>query len=147
MQFEPKFITVDDFNNYWSEDLRDKLKNDANPSNAPERFLSRVERKLMAYIDNNTFRRYRYEELEGAQLDAFREALVLQAMYMWKNGDIGMDSGYDSERGVVAGRAELIALTVCQDAIDVLSNAGLFNLVMKNRPRKFGGGFIPGDFS
>ena len=79
--------------------------------------------------------------------DAFKEAIILQAMYTYKNGDIGMDSGYDAERGIVARRAELVELSVCQDAIDILSNAGLFNLVMKNRPRKFGGGFIPGDFS
>lgn len=101
----------------------------------------------MAYIDNNTFRRYKYEELVGKQLDAFKEAIILQAMYVYKNGDIGMDSGYDAERGIVAKRGELVELSLCQDAIDTLSNAGLWNLVMKNRPRKFGGGFIPGDFS
>lgn len=143
----PKFVTVDEFNNYWSANLYEMLRTSANESNQAEVFLARVERRLMAYIDNNTFRRYKYEELDGKQLDAFKEAIILQAMYTYKNGDIGMDSGYDAERGIVARRAELVELSVCQDAIDILSNAGLFNLVMKNRPRKFGGGFIPGDFS
>lgn len=143
----PKFITIDEFDNYWTVNLRDMLRTSANESNQAEMFLARVERRLMAYIDNNTFRRYKYEELVGKQLDAFKEAIILQAMYVYKNGDIGMDSGYDAERGIVARRGELVELSVCQDAIDTLSNAGLWNLVMKNRPRKFGGGFIPGDFS
>ena len=143
----PKFITIDDFNNYWTVNLQNMLRTSANESNQAEMFLARVERRLMAYIDNNTFRRYKYEELSGNQLEAFKEAIVVQAMYVYKNGDLGMDSGYDSERGLVVKRAELVELYVCQDAIDILSNAGLWNMVMKNRPRKFGGTYIPGDFS
>lgn len=146
LNFEPKFVTIDEFNNYWSVNLREMLKTKANESNQADTFLSRAERRLMAYIDHNTFRRYKYEELQGKQLDAFKEAIILQAMYMYKNGDVGMDSGYDGERGIVAKRSDLIEISVCQDAIDTLSNAGLWNLVMKNRPRKFGGGFVPGDF-
>ena len=142
----PQFVTVDEFNNYWGVNLREKIKSGANQSNGPEMFLMRCERKLMSYIDHHTFRRFKYEELSGNQLDAFKEAIIIQAMYNYKQGDIGMDSGYDMERGIVASRAELDELALCQDAINVLSNAGLWNLVMKNRPRKFGGGFIPGEF-
>lgn len=142
--YTPMFITVDEFDNYWSVNLRDMLRTSANESNQAEMFLARVERRLMAYIDNNTFRRYKYEELCGKQLNAFKEAIVLQAMYVYKNGDIGMDSGYDAERGLVAKRAELVELSVCQDAIDVLANAGLWNMSMKNRPRKFGGDILYG---
>ena len=131
----PKFITIDEFDNYWSANLREMLRTSANPSNQAELFLARVENRLMAYIDNNTFRRYEYEELQGKQLAAFKEAIILQAMYVYKNGDIGMDSGYDAERGSVINRANLVEISVCQDAIDVLSNAGLWNLAMKNKPR------------
>lgn len=147
MNFEPKFVTVDDFKNYWGKDLRSMLKDEDNPSNGPSAFLARTESEMKRYIDHNTFRRFRYEDLRGEQLDAFREAILLQAMYKIRNGEIGMDSGYDIEHGIVAKRSELVEITLCQDAINVLSNAGLWNLVMKNRPRKFGGGFIPGDFS
>ena len=131
----PKFITIDEFDNYWSANLREMLRTSANPSNQAELFLARVENRLMAYIDNNTFRRYEYEELQGKQLAAFKEAIILQAMYVYKNGDIGMDSGYDAERGSVINRANLVEISVCQDAIDALSNAGLWNLAMKNKPR------------
>ena len=136
----PKFITIDEFNNYWSVNLNEMLRTSANPSNQAELFLARVENRLMSYIDNNTFRRYRYEDLQGKQLSAFKEAIILQAMYVYKNGDLGMDSGYDTERGMVAKRSDLVELSVCQDAIDILSNAGLWNLTMKNKPRTFGSG-------
>lgn len=144
---EPKFVTVDEFNDYWGANLADMIKTDANPSNGPDLFIARCERRLMAYIDHNTFRRFKYEELRGIQLDAFKEAIIIQAMYIYRNGYLGMDSGYDSERGVTIKRSDLNEISLCQDAIDVLSNAGLWNLVMKNRPRRFGGAFIPGDFS
>ena len=98
-------------------------------------------------LEKLAFTENKYEELSGNQLEAFKEAIVVQAMYVYKNGDLDMDSGYDSERGLVVKRAELVELSVCQDAIDILSNAGLWNMVMKNRPRKFGGTYIPGDFS
>ena len=135
---KPKFITIEEFDNYWAVNLRDMLRTSANPSNQADLFLARVENRLMAYIDNNTFRRYKYEELQGIQLAAFKEAIILQAMYVYKNGDIGMDSGYDAERGSVIKRADLVEISVCQDAIDILSNAGLWNLAMKNKPRTWG---------
>lgn len=142
----PRFVTVDEFDNYWTANLRDMLKTSANVSNQAEMFLARIERRLMSYIDNNTFRRYRYEDLRDRQLDAFKEAILMQAMYVYRNGDLGMDSGYDAEQGIKVSRHDLVEITLCQDAIDTLSNAGLWNMVMKNRPRKFGGAFIPGDF-
>lgn len=146
MQNGPRFVTIDEFDNYWAMNLRNMLRGGANESNSADRFLARVERRLMSFIDNNTFRRYKYEELKGHQLSAFKEAIIVQAMYVYKNGDLGMESGFDTEKGFVAKRNELVEITLCQDAIDILSNAGLWNMVMKNRPRKFGGAFIPGDF-
>lgn len=134
---QPKFVTVDDFKNYWGLDLRNMLRNDDNESNQAERFLARVEDRLMNWIDNNTFRRLKYEELHyyPKRYEAWQKAILTQAMYMYKNGDLGIDSGYDAEKGVVVSRGELVQLEVCQAAIDYLSNAGLFNLVIKNRPR------------
>ena len=137
----PRFITIDEFDNYWGANLREMLRDSANPSNQADLFLARVENRLMSYIDNNTFRRYRYEDLRGGQLAAFKEAIILQAMYVYKNGDIGMDSGYDAEHGTLVKRTELVEISVCQDAIDILSNAGLWNLAMKNKPRTFGSSF------
>jgi hypothetical protein len=132
---QPKFVTVDDFNNYWGMNLRSMLASNDSPSNQAESFLARVEDRLMNWIDNNTFRRIPYEKLLPKQLENFKKAIVTQAMYVYKNGDLGLDSGYDSERGVIVSQKDLNGLEVCQAAINYLSNAGLFNLVMKTRTR------------
>lgn len=132
---KPKFVTVDDFNNYWGKNLRALLSSNDNVSNQAETFLARVEDRLMNWIDNNTFRRLRYEDLTQYQLENFKKAILTQAMYTYKNGDLGLDSGYDMERGKIINREELVELEVCQAAINYLSNAGLFNLTLKNRRR------------
>lgn len=134
---KPKFVSVDDFKNYWGLDLRNILRSDDNESNQAERFLARVEDRLMNWIDNNTFRRIKYEELRlrPRQYENWQKAILTQAMYMYKNGDLGIESGLDTEKGIIAARQDLVELEVSQAAIDYLSNAGLFNLNVKNRPR------------
>ena len=146
---QPKFVTVDDFNNYWGLDLRNLLRSDDNQSNQAERFLARVEDRLMNWIDNNTFRRIRYEDLRNRpyQFENWQKAILTQAMYLYKNGDLGIESGMDTEKGIIIPRSDLVEMEVCQAAIDFLSNAGLFNLNVKNRARTLQGypGFGFGD--
>lgn len=138
---QPKFVSVDDFKNYWGLDLRNILRSDDNESNQAERFLARVEDRLMNWIDNHTFRRIKYENLHAnpRQYENWQKAILTQAMYMFKNGDLGIESGLDTEKGIIAPRSDLVELEVCQAAIDYLSNAGLFNLNVKNRPRTLNG--------
>lgn len=136
---QPQFVTVDDFKNYWGLDLRNLLRSDDNESNQAERFLARVEDRLMNWIDNHTFRRLSYTSLTSYQTENWKKAILTQAMYLYKNGDLGIDSGYDSEKGIVVARSDLIELEVCQATIDYLSNAGLFNLNVKNRARTLNG--------
>ena len=138
---QPKFVTVDDFKNYWGKDLRNILRSDDNDSNQAERFLARVEDRLMNWIDNHTFRRLKYEELylRPKQYENWQKAILTQAMYMYKNGDLGLDSGYDSEKGIVTPISDLNEIAIAQATIDYLSNAGLFNLNVKNRPRTLSG--------
>lgn len=135
MAIQKYYVTPDDFKNYWGIDLRNALRDDDNVSNQADRFLERVQDRLENWINNNTFRRLKFEQLNPFQMENFKKAILTQAMYMYKQGDMGLDSGYDSEKGVIVDRGTLVQLQVCQAAIDYLSNAGLFNLSMKNRPR------------
>ena len=140
IEFKPRFVTVDDFNNYHNMNLRDMLRSyTGDDSYAAERFLFKTEIKLMQWVDNTSFRRKKWEDLNPYQLQQFQLAILEQAMYRFKNGDIDMDSGYDPEKGPIAGRGQLNRIVVCQSAIGFLSNAGLYNLVVKNRPRTFSG--------
>lgn len=139
----PKYVTVDDFNNYHNTNLRTLLLSfGMDDSYAAERFLATTEIKLMSWIDNTSFRRKHWDALNPRQKQAFQLAILEQAMYRYKNGDVDLDSGYDQEKGFIATRGQLNRIKVSQAAIEFLSNAGLYNLVIKNRPRTFSGVYI-----
>ena len=141
LKLKPQFVTVDDFNNYHGKNLRDLLRSyGQNDSYDAERFLAKTELKLMNIIDRKTFRIYDFNNLTDRQLAFFKMAILEHAWYRYKNGDIGNDSGYNPERGDIVDQDEKEAIRVSQDTIDLLSNAGLWNMNIKNRPRKFAGG-------
>lgn len=135
MEFKPKYVTVDDFKNYWGKDLRELLREDDNPSSSAERFLYRTESLLMAWIDHNTFRVLHYDHLSPFQLQKFQEAILNQAMYRYKQGELALDSGYDMERGFVADPGQIARIEVCHATIELLAVAGLYNLNIKTRAR------------
>lgn len=147
-QLKPQFITVDDYDNYWGESLREILRPFyGNDSYAAERFLARMEIKLMVWIDFKTVRRLRYDRLNPRQLRFFKFALAEQAKYMIINGDLGLDSGYDQEKQTFADQATISNLRVGDTVIEFLSEAGLFNLTVKNLPRYPHGGGYNKDFT
>ena len=83
---------------------------------------------------------YKYDTDREAQIaemrkDKWKKAILTQTMYIIKNSEIGMDSGYDPEKGIVAKKAELDEIEICGEAIDLIKSAGLYNHVMKNRHR------------
>ena len=138
MNFEPKFISVSDFYDYWGIDLIEKLKNSGNPSNKANIFLRRTENNVMAWIDAKTFRNVHWDHLSDFQLEQFQYALLEQAMYVYRNSDISLDSGYDTEKGIIVDRETLDDLIICIPALNFLKIAGLYNLNVTNRVRYTG---------
>jgi hypothetical protein len=137
---EPQFITPDDFENYWGVNLREKLKNNSNPSNKANMFLKRIEIRVMNWIDANTFRVTRWDNLTEFQLEHFRIALLEQAMYVYRNTDLALDSAYDPEKGFIVqsngnGSSSLKAIEICEPTLRELKLAGLYNLNILNRNR------------
>lgn len=132
---QPKYITADDFRNYWGIDLSTRLKDTDNTSNRVDAFLARVEDYVMAWVDANTFRVIDWNVMTEYQLDMFRKALLNQAMYVFRNSDISLDSGYDVEKGIVVARADLSSIAISQPTLDLLKNAGLYNQKIQNRKR------------
>lgn len=135
MELKPQFVTVDDFTSFFGIDLRSKLKENDNASNAAELFLYRIEDRLKTWIDTYTFRVVPFHKLTPFQREKFQKAILYQAMYVLRNGDLGLDSGYDSEQGVVAERGDLTVLSVCETSIEYLKSAGLYNQKIQNRKR------------
>lgn len=150
IDMQPQYISPSDFENYWGINLEAKFsKVSSNPSNYSYMFLKRIEDRLMTWIDANTFRdipwswylddfqcgnEYKQKYID-IQKDYWKKALLEQAMYVIKNSDIGQDSGYDPEKGIVAQQDELQAIEICRPCINFLKSAGLYNHVVRNRVR------------
>ena len=130
-------VTPDDFKNMFGEDLRAILKTSDNQSNYPYTFLRMVQDFLIDWCDERGFRRVKFEQLQGPQLEAFQKAVLYQAYYVWKNGAVGLglDSGYDAEKGIVISASDLQRVEVPERVVTLLHKSGLFNLKMRNRPR------------
>lgn len=149
IDMQPQFVSAEDFLNYWGVDLRKELKGDGDESFKADRFLRKIEDRLMTWIDANTFRVTPWDyykddfvpkndwqkKFVNEQKDYWRKAILTQAMYVFRNSDIGMDSGYDPEKGIIAPETDLQAIEICRPCIDYLKSAGLYNHVVKNRPR------------
>jgi len=145
---KPQFVTPEDFLNYFDKDLNKILKSDNN-SNKADMFLKRIEDRLMSWIDANTFRNFDWAYLRDDYVHRFefekapahekrqlwKKAILNQAMYVIKNGDIGLDSGYDIESGIVAKDRDLNAIEICRPSMDLMKQAGILNHVVKNRLR------------
>lgn len=134
---EAKFVTPDDYNNFFGRNLNAMLKIKDNTSNVANIFLMHVEDKILNRIDATSFRmnRWEVEDLSELQLENLQKAILYQAEYVIRNGDIFSDSGYDLEKGEVISIEKLQKIAVCRTSIDLLKNGGLFNQVIKNRRR------------
>lgn len=130
-------VTPDDFKNKFGMDLAKILRSSDNDSNYPYIFLNMVQEFLIDWCDEQGFRRVRFEDLWGMQLDYFKNAVLYQTYYAWKNGAValGLDSGYDAEKGIVITGEDLQRVGVPNRVVTLLHKSGLFNLKMRNRPR------------
>lgn len=137
---EEVYVTPDDFKNFYGKDLRNALRGDDNESYQAENFIAMVTSHLKNWIESHTFRRLRYDQLTKYQYGQFQRAILAQTYYTYKEGAkaLGLSAGVDDEKGVVIPLEVIREVEICPAALDYLSNAGLFNLVMKNRPRLHG---------
>lgn len=141
----PQFVSPSDFFTYWGINLNEKLRGNANNSNKADIFLKRIEDRMMAWIDANTFRVTPWEQLKDDyktesehlrnQRRNWKLAILTQALYVYRNGDIMTDSGYDPEKGIIAPKSQLQDIEICQAAIDYIKVAGLYNHVVSNKFR------------
>lgn len=119
-----KYITPDDFKSYTGIDLEIELS-----GGDAKAFIYRVEKRLEAYISANYYRIVdeSWPHLSDFQKEHYKLALIEQALYVLKNGDISTDSGYDPERGPVAQRGDLKSRVLAPNARDQLLLTGLID--------------------
>ena len=128
MELLTKYITVDEFNDYTGENLDGNLVNGDNPSNKGNAFLYRIEKRLSSYLDANFYRNVdkEYPTFTNYQKEHYKLALLEQALYIFKNGDVSVDSGYEQESGVVADREKLKTLFIAPNCKTQLMLCGLW---------------------
>ena len=70
---------------------------------------------------------------EGETLYRSAKALLEQAIYIFKNSDISVDSGYDPEQGVKISRRTIEELSLAPNAKNYLRLCGLWSRHIDNR--------------
>lgn len=125
---QTKYITPDEFRDYFGIDLA-LIRDDTNPSNKQMAFLKRIEDRMEAMIDAQCFRKVsvEYPSFSEYQKECYKKALLEQAIYVFKNGDISVDSGMDPERGVVTDIKTLRDLSLAPNAKQYLQLCGLWS--------------------
>ena len=130
-QLRTKYITLDEFEEYFGIDLRAELQNDMDAI----RFLKRIEDRLATFCDSkfNTNIDMKYPNFTDYQKLHYKRALLEQAIYIFKNGDISVDSGYDPEKGEIARTERYAIAPNCKDELRL---CGIWN---RNIPNMAGG--------
>ena len=134
-----RYIVPDDFKQYFGIDLNVVLPDDDMPNNKAERFLKQVEDDVALFLATKCNRMIdtMYKDLSDYQKEWYKKALLNQAMYKYKNGDIGNDSGYDPNSGIIADRGKLLGLELSSKCIDCLKLTGLYSRTLIVAPRGF----------
>lgn len=129
-----KYITTDEFKEYFGIDLATEL------DNQDVSFLKRIEDRIETFLNANFYRNVEseYPLFTQYQKKHYKRALLEQAIYVLKNGDISVDSGYDPERGEIASRKALKNLSIAENCKQELILCGLWCRKIKNK------GFIEG---
>lgn len=143
MKFTTKYITPNDYLNYFGENLDSILPPDDKPSGKADRFIKQVEDEVAMMLEVCCFKRIdeEYYELTDHQKYCYKMALLMQAKYKIKNGNLANESGYNpnSGRNITTGELEQIELS--RQTRKYLSLAGLWTTKIKTTWR--GGGYFP----
>ena len=99
MSLQTRFITLDDFQNYFQIDLRLEMGSQEKAIG----FLVRIEDRLETFINSafNVRITREYPYFTDYQKAHYKLALLEQAIYIFRNSDLSVDSGYDLDRGEI----------------------------------------------
>lgn len=125
MQIKTRFITKEDYEDYTGVNL-DNLLNDHNA----DRFIMRVENELDTYLYARLGKNLTYvlPHLTDRQKLLFKMAVIYQVDYVFHNGRIMNDSGYDPDAGKIADRNYLNRISISPITINYLQQAGIWTL-------------------
>jgi hypothetical protein len=127
---QTRYFTADEFREYTGIDLLEELKGDSNPSDKANRFIAHVEDRVEIYLNSKFFKNVsdlwtNYWNDHNKLL--YKKGLMEQAYYVFKNGDLMADSGYDPERGIIVDRHSLIEIAISPAARDYFRMCGIWS--------------------
>ena len=133
---QTKYITLDEFDEYFPEiapirvALGDEQKALA--------WLKRIEDRMEVFINSNYNRNIEKEwpVFTENMKEHYKKALLEQAIYIFRNSDISVDSGYDVERGEVMNINRLKKIVLAPNALDHLRMCGLTGRQLNNMRTK-----------
>ena len=132
MTLQTKYITLDDFDEYFPEvgPIRELLGNETNAL----AFLKRIEDRMEVFLNSNFNRNIdkEYPVFTQNMKEHYKKALLEQCIYIFKNSDITVDSGYDPERGEIMNVDRMKKLALAPNALDHLRMCGLTNRQLNN---------------
>ena len=126
---QTRYITPDDFKTYFGIDLGAQLKGNANPSDKANAFLIRIEDRMESFLNAKFFKRITDEwtRFTDWQKEQYKKALLEQAIYIFRNGDISVDSGYEPVEGIKISRHAIEELSLAPNALNYLRLCGLWS--------------------
>ena len=127
LNLQTRYITLDEFQEYFDINLREEF----GTTTKAEHFLQRIFDRLETFIDSkfNANISYKYPCFTNYQKEHYKKALLEQAIYIFRNGDISVDSGYDPERGEIARTERYAIAPNCKDHLRL---CGIWNRNIPN---------------
>lgn len=124
---QTKYITLDEFKEYFGIDLTAQFGTDTEAM----AFLKRIEDRLATFCDSNFNQNIdrKYPCFTDYQKYHYKLALLEQAIYVFRNGDISVDSGYDPEKGEIAKTQRYAIAPNCKDNLRL---CGIWNRNIPN---------------
>lgn len=124
---QTRYPTPDEFKAWCGIDLAN-MRDNANPSDEAQAFLARIEGWLSTLIDVECFRKvdFEYPTFTDYQKFHYKMAVMEQALYVFRNGDLSTDSGIDPDKGVVIPQDKLKGAVLAPNAKRELQVCGIW---------------------
>lgn len=125
INLQTRYITLDDFQDYFGIDLRQELGGESMALG----FLKRIENRMASFLNSNFNKNVdlEYPYFSDYQKEHYKLALLEQCIYIHKNSDVSVDSGYDMDGGEIISRGKIKQISIAPNAENELRLCGLWN--------------------
>lgn len=123
---QTQYITLDEFQELFPEI---NVVADFGSQEKALAFLKRIEMRMETFLASNFHKNIgrEFARFNDFQKQHYKQALLEQCIYIYKNSDITVDSGYDLDKGVIANIETIKKLKIAPNAKEELVLCGLWS--------------------